>query len=144
MPSYYNNFFITNITRWLEPDIQDLLSALDETGMIFLDRWNDLSIQSAVVKLLIPDEQIHRFTGWAYAHHSGNPKDPFYGIIQGGVLENDQFNTIYNFANSYSWDLNKYITNTNYRFINNNMLSLSGNNSDFYSSTTLVKFDCLS
>jgi hypothetical protein len=152
MPSYYNNFFISNVTRWLEPDIQDLLSAFDETGttslfltyyyqniftnvtinlyslfqgMIFLDRWNDLSIQSAVVKLLIPDEQIHRFTGWAYAHHSGNPKEPFYGIIQSGVLEKDQFKTIFNFAQSSSWDQARYYTNDWYKLVHSNMLTLS-------------------
>lgn len=143
MPSYYNNFFITNVTRWLEPDIQNLLNSFDETGMIFMDRWSDLSIQSAVVKLLIPDQQIHRFTGWAYAHHSGDPQSPFYGIIQGGVLENDQMNTIFNFANSYSWNSNYYLTDINYRFINNNMLSLTGNNCIF-DSLNLIKINCLS
>lgn len=32
MPSYYNNFFITNVTRWLEPEVQYLLKSFDESG----------------------------------------------------------------------------------------------------------------
>lgn len=93
--------------------------------MIFLDRWNDLSIQSVVVKLFFSDEKIHRFTGWGYAHHSGNPQDPFYGIIQSGVLETDQFATILNFAQKNSWIESRYLIADSYALVHDNMLSLS-------------------
>jgi len=60
MPGYYNNFFLSNVTRWLERDVQTVLKKFDDSGLIFIDRWNDLSIQSVVVRLLFDEHLIHR------------------------------------------------------------------------------------
>ena len=85
MPGYYNNFFVTNVSRWLEPDVQHLLKTIDDSGTIFMFRWTDLNFQSLVVRLLFEENSVHRFTGFGYAHLSGNQKYPLYGIVQTGA-----------------------------------------------------------
>ena len=86
---FYNNFFVANITRFLQPDIQKLLKEIDDTSQIFTYRWNDLIIQSAVVQMFIPKNRVFQFTGWGYAHHSGNPRSLFYGLAQTGHFSKD-------------------------------------------------------
>lgn len=103
MPGYYNNLFVTNVSRWLEPDVQALLTAFDDSGMIFLEQWGDLNIQSAVVRLLFDESKIHRFVGWGYSHMSTDPSNPHYGIVQTGFLDPDPFETLEFFAEDMKW-----------------------------------------
>jgi len=79
---FYNNFFVANIERFLEPDIQNLLHELDESGLMFMSRWNDLIIQSLAVQLFVPKSRVHRFTSFGYAHNSGHADTLRYGIVQ--------------------------------------------------------------
>jgi len=82
---FYNNFFVASVNRFMQPDIQHLLEAFDQSGAIFTNRWNDLIIQSAAVQMLIPKNKVHHFTGWSYGHNSGNGKHKLtYGIVQMG------------------------------------------------------------
>lgn len=82
---FYNNFFIGHIPSFLSEPVQTFLRAMDESGMIFTKRWNDLVIQSLAVQLYLPQSAVHHFTGWTYRHASGqgNTLKP-YGIYQVG------------------------------------------------------------
>ena len=93
--------------------------------MIFLARWGDLEIQSAVVRILFNENQIHRFTSFTYAHFSGNQKLSLYGIIQTGILDEDQEATIRNFAEYNEWQDKDNITSN--LIMSNGMLSYSKN-----------------
>jgi len=105
-PGYYTNFFVTNVSRWLEPDVQSFLQAYDETGMIFLLRWGDLEIQSAIVRILFPEDKIFRFTSFSYSHFSGDQQKAVYGILQTGLFEEDQEKVITEFAYNNNWEDN--------------------------------------
>ena len=124
-PGYYTNFFVTNVTRWLDPDVQSLLHSFDNTGMMFLARWGDLEIQSAIVRILFPENQIHRFTSFSYSHFSGNQRLAIYGIIQTGVFDEDQEAIIRNFADFNDWE-DKNITISNLT-MSHGMLTYSKN-----------------
>mmetsp|Transcript_6932 Transcript_6932/g.10594 ORF Transcript_6932/g.10594 Transcript_6932/m.10594 type:complete len:468 (+) Transcript_6932:2-1405(+) len=80
---FYNNFFVANVSRFLEPDIQDYLATMDESGRMYTLRWNDLIIQSMAVQLFIPQHKVHRFRDFSYAHNSGKPENGIqWGIVQ--------------------------------------------------------------
>lgn len=67
---YYNNWFATDVNLWLSGPVQRFLNAIDESGNIYLKRWNDLVIQAAVVQLFLQPEQVYKFTDWTYQHAS--------------------------------------------------------------------------
>jgi alpha 1,2-mannosyltransferase len=69
---YYNNWFATDVNFWLAADVQDFLQRVDETGNIYLRRWNDLVIQAAAVQLFLKPAQVYKFTDWTYQHASTN------------------------------------------------------------------------
>lgn len=95
---FYNNFFVSRVQRWLEDDVQDLLGLFDNSGMMFLERWGDLTVHSTVVKLLFPPSSVHRFVGWGYAHAS-KPN----GIVQAGVWDENPAHTLLKFPFSDFW-----------------------------------------
>jgi len=84
--AFYNNFFIADVRRFMQPDIQHVLHTIDKSGVMFTHRWNDLIIQSLAVQLFLPKQKVHHFTGWGYGHHSGNSSQMFYGIAQAGRM----------------------------------------------------------
>tara|TARA_B100002052_G_scaffold8369_2_gene7079 strand:- start:507 stop:1514 length:1008 start_codon:yes stop_codon:yes gene_type:complete len=83
---FYNNFFVADARRFLRPDIQRFLRAVDDSGYMYTRRWNDLSIQSAAVQLYVPRGQVHRFVSFSY-YHNQNPHVLGYGIAQSGVRD---------------------------------------------------------
>ena len=84
--AFYNNFFVADVRRFMQPDVQRLLHAIDQSGVMFTHRWNDLIIQSLAVQLFLPKEEVHHFTGWGYGHHSGPSSEMGYGIAQAGRM----------------------------------------------------------
>lgn len=42
---YYNNFEIVNVQTWLSPEIQAFTKAVDETNMIYWNRWGDAPLR---------------------------------------------------------------------------------------------------
>ena len=77
--SFYNNFFIADISFFLSPPASDLLRIIDESKLIFTQRTGDLVIHSAVVRLFLPPNQIHWFRDFTYEHMTlcnikGRPK----------------------------------------------------------------------
>jgi mannosyltransferase len=42
---YYNNFEIVNVQTWQSPEIQALTKAIDDTNMIYWNRWGDAPLR---------------------------------------------------------------------------------------------------
>jgi len=89
---FYNNFFISRVSFWLQPQVQAFLKHVDDSGEIYRSRWNDLILQSAVVQMFMPVERVHLFLDFTYEHATrgslGNRSNcvVFGGMAQG---END-------------------------------------------------------
>jgi hypothetical protein len=58
---FYNNFFVTRSAFWQRPDVAGVIDQLDRTGGIFYFRWGDAPIQTLLVRLLCPANQVGRF-----------------------------------------------------------------------------------
>lgn len=71
---YYNNFLISKLDFWMRDDVQKFLRALDESGLMYTRRWNDLISQAATIQIFMDRNKIYQFTDWAYEHatFSGN------------------------------------------------------------------------
>jgi hypothetical protein len=80
----YTNFYVADVQRFEAEDAQRFLQHVDDSGEIYLRRWGDLSILSALVQLLLPRENVHHFTGWGYLHNSGAPTQLNWGVLQMG------------------------------------------------------------
>lgn len=57
---FYNNFFITRPAFWFRPDVQKLVNAIDESGLIYYFRLGDSPIQSMVTMLLAKPSEFGR------------------------------------------------------------------------------------
>ena len=55
---YYNNFFVSKISFWMQPKVRRLFNFVDWTGGIYLYRENDLVLQSLSVQLFMPVEKV--------------------------------------------------------------------------------------
>ena len=65
---YYNNFHITRVGFWKNPDVQRFLNHMDRIGAGYKFAWTDLLIQSAAVQIFMPKKQVVKFTDWTYEH----------------------------------------------------------------------------
>ena len=70
---FYNNWFIGNVTFFLSPQVQDWLRYVDQLGIIYRRRINDLLIQAAAVYAFAHTHQIHRFLDFTYEHFTLYP-----------------------------------------------------------------------
>ncbi len=82
--SFYNNFFIADISFFRRPPASIFLNVIDESNLIYTQRTGDLVIHSTVVRLLLPPEKIHWFRDFAYQHMTlcTNPKCG-HGVVKG-------------------------------------------------------------
>ncbi len=81
---FYNNFFITRVGFWHQPEVQSLIHHFDRTGGIYKYRWNDLIFQTAVVQIFLPESKVHKFIDWTYEHATfKNNKLDWGGIYPG-------------------------------------------------------------
>eukprot|EP00466_Bigelowiella_natans_P001807 jgi/Bigna1/89865/estExt_fgenesh1_pg.C_570013 len=120
---FYNNFFIANIDRFLEDDVQSFLSVLDNSGNIFVNRWNDLIIQSTTVQLLLKKQNTFHFTGWSYAHNSGFNSSLHYGILQVGKFNKNPVQHYYQVMDrDMDWSVEAH---QHMLYMNNGILTLS-------------------
>lgn len=55
---YYNNFFVSKVSFWMQPKVRRLFNFVDWTGGIYLFRENDLVLQSLSVQLFMPLEKV--------------------------------------------------------------------------------------
>ena len=56
----YNNFHITKPQFWFREEVQKLVKAIDESGLIYYTRLGDSPIQSAVTMLLAEPSELGR------------------------------------------------------------------------------------
>mmetsp|Transcript_113964 Transcript_113964/g.302879 ORF Transcript_113964/g.302879 Transcript_113964/m.302879 type:complete len:395 (-) Transcript_113964:253-1437(-) len=82
---YYNNFCLTKVSFWMSEPVQYLLRKIDGTGYQYTRRVLDAPLQSLLVLLLIPEEQIFKYPDWSYSHH---PKMvlTFYSLLPSAVV----------------------------------------------------------
>jgi hypothetical protein len=83
----YDNFFVADIDRFMQPDVQHLLQHIDDTGNVYKRRLGDLSIHSAIIQIIFGKAEVHHFTGWGYAHNSGVQSQLNWGVVQMGRHE---------------------------------------------------------
>jgi len=83
--SFYNNFFIADISFFTKPPASTFLNVIDQSNLIYTQRTGDLVIHSTVVRLLVPPDQIHWFRDFSYEHMTlcrTNPQCGF-GVLNG-------------------------------------------------------------
>jgi hypothetical protein len=104
--SFYNNFFIADISFFMRPPALIFLNVIDRSNLIYTQRTGDLVIHSTVVRLLLPPDKIHWFRDFSYQHMTlcTNPKCGF-GVVNGcpqngglsrgvGTYTNEEWNAI--------------------------------------------------
>ena len=69
--NFYNNFHITRIQFWNNPEIKAFFNAIEETGNIKNQRWGDSNIQAVCVKNWSNKEKIKEYSDVVYTHGSG-------------------------------------------------------------------------
>ena len=83
---YYNNFFITRIAFWNQPQVQAFIRHFDRVGGWYKYRWNDLIFQSAAVQVFLPKSKVYKFTDWTYEHGTVKKGQ----LMWGGIYQGDK------------------------------------------------------
>lgn len=97
---YYNNFFISRIGFWRQPEVQSFLKFFDRIGGGYKYRWGDLLLQTATVQVFLPESKVHKFHDWTYEHATiKNGKLDWGGIYSGKGDKNNP--AIAEFINRY-------------------------------------------
>ncbi len=68
--NFYNNFHISRVNFWNNPQIKEFFNAVEKTGNIRKYRWGDSSIQAACVKYWSSREKIKEYSDFVYTHKS--------------------------------------------------------------------------
>lgn len=64
---FYNNWFVTKISWWLEDHrVAALIGAFDRSNLIFTRRSNDLIFHTAAIKLFLPKAKRRRYADFSY------------------------------------------------------------------------------
>ena len=90
---YYNNWFVTQIAWWRQPDKVALIRAFDASFLIFTHRDNDLIFQTAAVRLFMSKAQRRRYIDWSYQHHTVVKGRVVFGGIEVGTHDAHQAET---------------------------------------------------
>lgn len=81
---YYNNFHITRVAFWHQPEVQSFLRHMDRIGGGYKYRWNDLILQSTAVQIFLPKRKVYKFRDWTYEHATIKGEKLFFGGIYPG------------------------------------------------------------
>jgi alpha 1,2-mannosyltransferase len=83
---FYNNWFILDLDWIFQPNVQDWLQWMDNTGYIYRKRVNDLIIHTTAAYAFLPPTRIHRFLDFTYEHFTDYKESgcPLWGAISGG------------------------------------------------------------
>ena len=99
---FYNNFYITNISWWLNTlEVKNMMAQFDKSGLIFSRRTNDLVFQTAAVKLFLPTELRHHFVDFSYSHHTVQQGRIAWGGIEIGSNDQNSNETLSNYLSTY-------------------------------------------
>lgn len=83
---YYNNFFVTYVPFWRTREVRGLLKHIEESKGLYVQRWNDLIVQTVAVQMFLPKKRVHWFDDFTYEHASINKKGVLvYGGLAVGV-----------------------------------------------------------
>ena len=69
--NFYNNFHVSRVRFWNNPEIKAFFDAVEESGNIKNQRWGDSNIQAVCVKNWSSKEKIKEYTDFVYMHGSG-------------------------------------------------------------------------
>ncbi len=58
--NYFNNFHVSRVAFWSQPEVVEMIDKIDKNGSIFYLRWGDAPLQSIVAMLCSKPEQISR------------------------------------------------------------------------------------
>ena len=56
---YYNNFFVTYVPFWRTREVRGLLRHIQDSRGMYVERWNDLIIQTVAVQTFLPKKHVH-------------------------------------------------------------------------------------
>lgn len=99
---FYNNFFIASLDFFRSPHVQQFLQWVDQQGVIYQKRVNDLVLQTAAVYAFAPPTKIHRFLDFTYEHFTMTRRGcPFWGGIQAGYADPNGWRTVYQWKEKY-------------------------------------------
>ncbi|KAL7507614.1 hypothetical protein ACHAXN_004765 [Cyclotella atomus] len=65
---FYTNWFMADLSFFLTPPVSTLLQIIDESKIMYTQRVGDLLIQSVVVRLFLPENEIKWFRDFSYEH----------------------------------------------------------------------------
>ncbi|MBE1300499.1 MAG: hypothetical protein GJ680_11415 [Alteromonadaceae bacterium] len=66
--TYYNNFLVTRIGFWKQPEVQSFLGFIDRVGGSYKYRWSDHIVQTVAVQIFMSEKRVHCFEDWTYEH----------------------------------------------------------------------------
>jgi alpha 1,2-mannosyltransferase len=72
---FYNNWFVADMSFFLEPPVSTLLQIIDESKIMYEFRSNDLLIQSVLVRLFLEPTQVKWFDDFTYEHVTDHGKN---------------------------------------------------------------------
>lgn len=84
---FYNNFFVADMSFFMNPPVSKVLDAIDKSKKIYEQRSNDLIIQSLLVRLFLDPEQVLWIRDFTYEHttlRGGDVKEA--GCLQNGGI----------------------------------------------------------
>ena len=100
----YNNFFIANVSLWMDARVQRFLDYVDHTGVIYLYNWNDILWHTAVIKLFLPSDSVHHFRDFTYRHATLKPprfQRVSWGLMQAGTRDPNGSRAVADWASRY-------------------------------------------
>lgn len=91
----YNNIEIGSLHFWRNQQTQHMLDYIDKIKGIYLNRWGDAIIHTAVVTTLLDANEIYHFTDIQYKHKTVSSQDC---IIQQQIWFKKWFNQLFQFV----------------------------------------------
>ena len=64
----YNNWFVSSVAFWKRADVQHFLRHVNDSQLIYYERYNDILWHGAAVQIFLPPERVHLFQDFAYEH----------------------------------------------------------------------------
>mmetsp|Transcript_14450 Transcript_14450/g.31114 ORF Transcript_14450/g.31114 Transcript_14450/m.31114 type:complete len:450 (+) Transcript_14450:260-1609(+) len=86
--SFYNNWFMADISFFMSPPASVLLNTIDMSKLIYTQRTGDLVIHSTVARLFLRPKEIHWFRDFTYEHMTLCRKEKCGPFVLNGCPQN--------------------------------------------------------
>lgn len=83
---FYTNWFMADLSFFQTPPVSTLLQIIDESKIMYTQRVGDLLIQSVVVRLFLPENEIKWFRDFSYEHITVHTWPGLKGCLNYGAL----------------------------------------------------------